>query len=68
MRQVYVKNKNKKIKSMVCRVNTLHYPKQQSGGVICSHQAVDGLKEPPQRILKLCLLLPLVQPRMTRGN
>ena len=38
------------------------YPEQQSGGVVGFHQAVDGLKEPPQWILKLFLLFPLVQP------
>lgn len=46
-----------------CTVNVHDYPEQQSAGVVCSHQAVDGLKKPPQWVLKLCLLLPLVQPR-----
>ncbi len=31
-----------------CRVSVRDYPQQQSGGVVCSHQAVDGLKKPPQ--------------------
>lgn len=38
------------------------YPEQQSGGVVCLHQAVDGLEKPPQRLLKVRLLLPFVQP------
>lgn len=46
-----------------CRVSVRDYPEQQSGGVVGSHQAVDGLEKPPQRLLKLRLLLPLVQPR-----
>lgn len=45
-----------------CRLSMCAYPEEQSGGVVCSHQAVDGLEKPPQRLLKLCLLLPFVQP------
>lgn len=44
----------------MCRVYVHDYPEQQSGGVVCSHQTVDGLEKPPQRLLKLGLLLPLV--------
>lgn len=53
---------------MVCSVSMHDYPEQQSGGVVCSHQAVDGLKKPPQRLLKLRLLFSLVQPGRARGK
>lgn len=49
-----------------CGVSMCDYPEQQSGGVVCSHQVVDGLKQVPQRLLKLSLLLPLVQPGKTQ--
>lgn len=31
-----------------CRWGMCDYPEQQSGGVVCPHQAVDGLEKPPQ--------------------
>ena len=48
------------------KVKTYDYPEQQSGGVVGPHQLVDGFKEAPQRLFKLRLLLPLVQPRRRR--